>query len=155
MDFVGLSLDGAFGDVRYEADLSEGAAVQCDLAGAFDPCTTLRISMPVGDAGHRLGCLTLAQRLEGSPPEYYVLRRMEQLRRTVSRALLRIQQERQAQAARTLLLTPRTHRPAERAGDRAAARADAGSRAVQAFAVGGAAKASRTQPPSRGPARAL
>jgi hypothetical protein len=36
-----------------QADLGDAAVTQCDLPSAFDPCTTLRISMPVG-TGHRL-----------------------------------------------------------------------------------------------------
>jgi UDP-GlcNAc:undecaprenyl-phosphate GlcNAc-1-phosphate transferase len=110
MDTIDLELDGAFGDVQYRADLIE--AGRSASAGEFDALTTLRISMPVGDADHRLGCLVLARGLDQTDPEYHVLRRMEHLRRTTSQALLRLQENgRAVPTGRPVLPNPRAHRP--------------------------------------------
>jgi UDP-GlcNAc:undecaprenyl-phosphate GlcNAc-1-phosphate transferase len=112
MDSVGLELNGAFGDVRFRADLVE--AGRSGTVGEFDALTTLKISMPVGDADHRLGCLMLARCLDQAPPEYHVLRRMEHVRRTTSQVLLRLQANgRTISTGRPVLLSPRAHRPSE------------------------------------------
>lgn len=111
MDSVDLELDGAFGDVRLRADLVEAWSGE---APVFDALTTLRLSMPVGDADHRLGHLVLARRLDQMAPEYHVLRRMEHLRRTISEALLRLQEDGPAvPVGRPILVSPRAHRPPE------------------------------------------
>ncbi len=98
----------------------------------FDARTTLRISMPVGDREHRLGCLILAKRLDQAPPEYHVLRRMEHLRRATSEALLKIREyPPPARQAPSALLTPRAHEPTRTATtdvEAVVARADAGMR---------------------------
>jgi UDP-GlcNAc:undecaprenyl-phosphate/decaprenyl-phosphate GlcNAc-1-phosphate transferase len=131
VDSVDLDLDGAFGDVHLRADLAEVA--RPGAGPAFDALTTLRISMPVGDADHRLGCLVLARCLDQAPPEYHVLRRMEHLRRTISGVLLRLREDgRSVPAGRTVLLSPRAHHPPaplraielSSAGDDQAARKD-------------------------------
>jgi UDP-GlcNAc:undecaprenyl-phosphate GlcNAc-1-phosphate transferase len=131
MDSVDLELNGALGDVHFRADLVE--AGRSGVAPAFDALTTLRISMPVGDAERRLGCLALAQRLDQTPPEYHTLRRMEHLRRTISGVLLRLQENGGVgPVGRPILLSPRAHRPPvplrelelRRAGDDRAARKD-------------------------------
>ena len=117
MDSVDLELNGAFADAQFRAELVEGA--QPAAARAFDALTTFRISMPVGDADHRLGCLVLARRLGQTPPEYHTLRRMEHLRRTISGVLLRLQENgRTMRAAQTVLPNPRAHRPPAIEGQR-------------------------------------
>ncbi len=88
MDRVELELGEAFTRTRYGADLTGPTGPAA--ARPFDPLTTLRISMPVGDADHRLGFLVLTQRVGQAAPEYHVLRRMEHLRRSVSTVLLRL-----------------------------------------------------------------
>ena len=110
MDTVDLELNGAFGGVRFQADLVEEGRL--GMAGEFDALTTLRISMPVGDADHRLGCLVLARCLNQTDPEYHVLRRMEHLRRTTSQALMRLLESgRVVPTGRTAILSPRSHCP--------------------------------------------
>lgn len=112
MDEVGLELNGAFGDVRFRSDFAADARGGTPLE--FDALTTLRISMPVGDAEHRLGCLVLAQRLDQGSPEYHVLRRMEHLRRTTSEALLRLKGNGSVTSkGRSVrpILSPRAHQP--------------------------------------------
>jgi UDP-GlcNAc:undecaprenyl-phosphate GlcNAc-1-phosphate transferase len=110
VDSVDLELNGAFGGAQFRADL--GKAGEFGTAGDFDALTTLRISMPVGDADHRLGCLVLARCVDRTAPEYHVLRRMEHLRRTISEALLRLQENgRAVPIGRPRLVSPRAHRP--------------------------------------------
>ena len=115
MDEVRLDLDGNFGDVHYRADLAEASRV--GAPGEFDALTTLRISMPVGDAEHRLGCLVLAQRVDHASPEFHVLRRMEHLRRNTSEALLRLREEALAASVERSVRpvpAPRAHQPSPR-----------------------------------------
>lgn len=113
MDTVDLVLADPFRGACFRADL-----VEVDRAGTadeFDASTTLRVSLPVGDADHRLGCLVLSRRLDQGDPEYHVLRRMEHLRRTVSEVLLRLRNDsRPVPAGRTVPPNPRGHAPTTR-----------------------------------------
>lgn len=110
VDSVGLELGGAFGEARLRADFV--TPERFEPPRDFDALTTLRISMPVGDADHRLGWLVLDRRLDHVSPEYHTLRRTEHLRRTTSEVLLRLGESRRtAPTGRPVLPSPRAHRP--------------------------------------------
>ncbi len=90
MDFLELKVvdengPASFRRVHPEATLSREGGID-----GFDPAKAMYISLPLGSGQRRLGILCLAKDISQGPLPRHVLRRVEQLRRTVGETLAKI-----------------------------------------------------------------